>query len=70
MMTMRVQNATCTLVRQIKEQYWKSFSRKMENDFYDIQKQIWRFMRRQRKEASEFISINHITKIQYLKKTI
>ena len=43
----------------------------MEEDFYGLQKQIWRLIQTQRKEVNELVETNHITNekwIDYLSK--
>ncbi|XP_044749781.1 uncharacterized protein LOC123310378 [Coccinella septempunctata] len=66
----RIRNITRALVRQVKNGHWETFSKRMESDFYGLQKQIWRLIRNQRKEACELISSNRIPKdtwVNYLK---
>jgi hypothetical protein len=36
-------------IRKIKEDYWEGFSKNLEHDFCGIQKQIWRFIKNQKK---------------------
>lgn len=65
----RIRNETTALVRQTKNLHWEIFSKRMESDFYGLQKQIWRFIRTQRKEINELVETNHIAKetwINYL----
>jgi gas vesicle protein len=40
-----VRNRINSSIRKIKEQYWQKFSTEMENDFYGLQKQVWRMLR-------------------------
>lgn len=58
----RMRNETTSLVRQIKNEHWVNFSKRMENDCYGLQKQIWRMIRLQRKEVNELTETNQISK--------
>ena len=42
--------------------YWDTFSKRMESDFYGLQKQIWRLIRNHRTETPKLISSNRITR--------
>lgn len=66
----RVRNTTNNLVRQIKNRHWEIFSKRMDNDFYGLQKQIWRLIRSQRRETHELVASNRVAKetwVTYLK---
>lgn len=65
-----IRNETKSLVRQVQTSHWESFSKRMESDFYGLQKQMWRLIRTQRKEINELIEPKHISKeswVDYLK---
>lgn len=57
----KIRNETKSLVKQLKNQHWEMFSRRMESDFYGLQKQIWRMIMKQRKEVNDLIEVHHIT---------
>lgn len=66
----KTRNKTKTLIRRIKREHWVTFSKRMESDFYGLQKQIWRMIRQQKAEMRELIEINHIdekTWVEYLR---
>jgi hypothetical protein len=48
-------------IRKIKEDYWERFLKNLEHDFCGIQKQIWRFIRNQKKEMKELIDVSKVT---------
>lgn len=65
----RIRNETKDLVRRTKNEHWENFSKRLESDFYGQQKQMWRFIRQQRKEVNELVGTNQIeesTWIEYL----
>lgn len=39
---------------KLKEAYWKSFTVNLEHDFYKLQKQIWKLIRRTRGESNKY----------------
>lgn len=63
----KVRNETTALVRQIKNNNWEAFSKRMEKDFYGFQKQIWRMIRTQRKEINDLVENKHIAKETWMK---
>lgn len=63
----KVRNETTALVRQIKNNNWEAFSKRMEKDFYGLQKQIWRMIRTQRKEINDLVENKHIAKETWMK---
>lgn len=63
----RTRNETHELVRSKKQEFWNKFSKQLEHDIYGLQKEIWRFIRGQRKEINEIIEISHIQENQWIK---
>ncbi|XP_043499919.1 uncharacterized protein LOC122522697 [Polistes fuscatus] len=57
-----IRNETGTLVRRMKDIHWEKFSKQLEKDFYGLQKQMWRFIRNQKKEIAELIPVSQIDK--------
>ncbi|XP_043498354.1 uncharacterized protein LOC122521574 [Polistes fuscatus] len=57
-----IRNKTGTLVRRMKDMHWEKFSKQLEKDFYGLQKQMWRFIRNQKKEITELIPVSQIDK--------
>lgn len=43
-------NETKLFIKRVKNDYWESFSKRMEKDFYELQKQFWRLIRTQSRD--------------------
>ncbi|KAK9881036.1 hypothetical protein WA026_014379 [Henosepilachna vigintioctopunctata] len=63
----KIRNETKDVVRRAKSEYWISFSRGLDTDFYGIQKQIWRLLRQQKKEVNELVEAKHIEESKWIK---
>lgn len=53
--TKKIRNEIQHLVMKTKKGHWKTFSKKLESDYYSLQKQMWGFVRQQRKEVNELV---------------
>ncbi|XP_045480919.1 uncharacterized protein LOC123685307 [Harmonia axyridis] len=62
-----IRNETNSLIRSAKNSHWEKFSKRMESDFYGLQKQMWRLIRTQRKEINELTEPKHISKETWTK---
>ena len=56
-----IRNDVNANIRQIKRDFWESYTKSMERDFYGQQNRIWRMIQNQKRETQEFININNIT---------
>lgn len=61
-----IRNQVNIKIRKIKQNYWESFTARMEHDFYGLQKQIWRFIRNTRSETNELISTTKISNTEWV----
>jgi hypothetical protein len=56
-----IRNYVNAKIRQIKGDFWESYTKSMERDFYGQQNRIWRMIQNQKRETQEYININNTT---------
>jgi hypothetical protein len=54
-----IRNYVNAKIRQIKRDFWESYTKSMEIDFYGQQNRILRMIRNQKRETQEYININN-----------
>ena len=54
-----IMNDVNAQIRQIKRDFWESYTKNMERDFYGQQNRIWRMIQNQKRETQEYITTNN-----------